>query len=148
MVPFLAGRSAQIASEGQEPAVAVCSLLFMVTIASGLAVLAIPLVGWLSDRFGRDRMLIVGSVLGLVDVWPMMQLFMPNDPMLICAGFILGLPIMQVAILGVHGSYLAELFSPITRYTSLSLTYQVRSGLAAGTAHWLPKPSRRRAIAA
>ncbi|UNK46086.1 MFS transporter [Arthrobacter sulfonylureivorans] len=134
MISHLAGRSAGLAGEGVAPAITVDALLFMITAASAVGVLTIPLVGWLSDRIGRNRMLVAGAVLGMIGVWPMMALFSTNDPFLIGLGFMLGLPVMQVSMLGVLGAFLAELFETTTRYTGLSLTFQVGAAIGGGTA--------------
>lgn len=131
MIPYVSSKAMLLDSE---PILTADRVLYLSTFATALSVIAVPIVGWISDRVGRHKMLIIAATAGIVGIWPMMSLFESNNLILIGLGFILGLPILQVSMLGVMGAYLAEQFDTTSRYTGLSLTFQVGAALGGGTA--------------
>lgn len=131
MVPYVSGKAAALDTD---PVLTADRVLFLSTLASALCVIAVPMVGIVSDRLGRHRSLILAATAGIIGIWPMMALFESNNLLLVGLGFILGLPILQVSMLGVLGAYLAEQFDTTARYTGLSLTFQVGAAIGGGTA--------------
>lgn len=135
MVKYLAESSAKIAAAtGEAPALRQDILLYLLTFSSFLHIFAIPFFAHLSDKFGRKKVMLTGAIVGAVLIWPMIALFHSNNYWLVGLAFIIGNPIIQAFQYGPIGAFLAEKFSPDTRYTGVSLTFQISSILGAGVA--------------
>ncbi|GAA2552673.1 MFS family permease [Neomicrococcus aestuarii] len=135
MVKYLASTSEKIAAvSGEAPALRSDILLYLLTFSSFLHIFTIPFFAHLSDKYGRKKVMMSGAVVGALLVWPMIALFHSNNYWLIALAFIIGNPIIQASQYGPIGAFLAEKFSPETRYTGVSITFQVSSILGAGVA--------------
>lgn len=108
--------------------------LMLLTFSAFLHIFAIPFFAWLSDRFGRRRIMIFGAVLSISLIFPMFAAFNSGNATLISLGFILGNPIIQASMYGPVGAFLADKYSPQDRYTGVSVSYQIGSVLGAGLA--------------
>lgn len=108
--------------------------LYMLTLSNFVHVFTIPLFAWLSDRYGRVRVMVVGAAFSAAAIWPMFLLFDSSSPSLIALAFLVGNPLIQASMYGPVGAYLSELFEPTARYSGVSLTYQLGSLLGAGLA--------------
>lgn len=108
--------------------------LMMLTFSAFLHVFAIPLFAWLSDRFGRRRVMLAGAVLSIALIFPMFACFNSGNAFLIAVGFIIGNPLIQASMYGPVGAFLADKYAPQDRYTGVSVSYQLGSVLGAGLA--------------
>lgn len=108
--------------------------LLMLTLSNFLHIFTIPFFAWLSDRFGRKPVMLSGAVVSVFGIWGMFALFNSGDPVLIAVAFLVGNPVLQASMYGPIGAYLAELFDTTSRYTGVSITFQVSSVLGAGLA--------------
>lgn len=108
--------------------------LMLLTFSAFLHVFAIPFFAWLSDRFGRRRVMMSGAVLSVVMIFPMFACFNSGNTFLIGLGFIIGNPLIQASMYGPVGAFLADKFAPQDRYTGVSVAYQLGSVLGAGLA--------------
>lgn len=106
--------------------------LLMLTIANTLHIFTIPLMAAVSDRFGRRPVMLTGAALGIILIWPMFSLISHENPWVMLLGFIIGNPIIQAVMYGPMGAFISEKFTTRTRYTGLSLTYQLTSLIGAG----------------
>lgn len=106
--------------------------LLMLTIANTLHIFTIPLMAAISDRYGRRPVMLTGAVLGMILIWPMFELISHENPWMMLLGFIIGNPIIQAVMYGPMGAFISEKFTTRTRYTGLSLTYQLTSLIGAG----------------
>ncbi|NVC93310.1 MHS family MFS transporter [Vibrio natriegens] len=106
--------------------------LLMLTIANTLHIFTIPLMAAVSDRYGRRPVMLTGVVLGMILIWPMFELISHENPWMMLLGFIIGNPIIQAVMYGPMGAFISEKFTTRTRYTGLSLTYQLTSLIGAG----------------
>lgn len=106
--------------------------LLMLTIANTLHIFTIPLMAAISDRYGRRPVMLIGVVLGMILIWPMFELISHENPWMMLLGFIIGNPIIQAVMYGPMGAFISEKFTTRTRYTGLSLTYQLTSLIGAG----------------
>lgn len=99
-----------------------------------MAVLAAkPLGGWLSDRTGRRRLMLVLTVATMVLIYPALWMMLYGPPLQFMAGqLLLALPLGMA--LGLQGAMLVEIFPLRTRVTSMSLAYSVALALAGGSA--------------
>ncbi len=102
-------------------------------IASAVHFFVIPLMGALSDRFGRRPVYLLGAA--GVGIWGFFffNLYSTRSfPMLVLAGTI-GL-IFHGAMCGPQASYFSEMFSTQVRYSGLSVAGQVSSIVAGSLA--------------
>lgn len=124
MVPYVVGTGAMTQQQA----------LLLLTFSNFLHIFAIPFFAWLSDQFGRRPVMLAGAVISVVLVFPMFALFNSGSFGLIALAFLIGNPIIQASMYGPVGAFLAEKFPTESRYTGVSLTYQVGSVLGAGVA--------------
>jgi MFS transporter, MHS family, proline/betaine transporter len=103
------------------------------TISLVVVLLAKPLGGWLSDRTGRRRLMLLLTVAIMALVYPALQLIVKGS----ATDFIIGQMLLAVPLgmaLGLQGAMVVEIFPLLTRVTSMSFAYSVTLALAGGTA--------------
>lgn len=103
-----------------------------VMIASVLGLIILPTSAMLSDRFGRRRIYIIGAIYSAIVALPVFWLFDTRQPIMIWLAFILGLAIGTYTLYGPMVAYFAELFGTRTRYTGVSLGYQLGASVFSG----------------
>jgi MFS family permease len=91
-----------------------------VLIGSALQVPMIPLAGWASDRFGRRRVYLIGTVGGAV--WSIVFFWMASGFGTVMLGVIIGL-FWHSLMYGPQAAFVAEQFTERLRYTGSSLAY-------------------------
>ena len=92
-----------------------------------------PLGGWLSDRVGRRRLMMVLNVVGMALIYVALRLMMNGSPNEFMLGqMMLGVP-MGMA-LGLQGAMVVEIFPLRSRVTSMSVAYSVTLALSGGIA--------------
>ena len=92
-----------------------------------------PLGGWLSDRIGRRKLMMMLTVAVMAFIYVSLQMMLYGAP----ASFILGQMLLAVPIgmaLGLQGAMVVEIFPLRTRVTSMSFAYSITLALAGGTA--------------
>src|SRR6185437_86049 len=94
---------------------------------------SIPISGYLSDRFGRRRVYIVGAVLTGVFGWVYFAMLDTLVPFWIFAAVVLSL-IPHDIMYGPQAAFIAESFTGRLRYTGASIGYQLASIIAGGPA--------------
>ena len=98
-----------------------------------LSFLTIPLAGALSDRFGRKRVYIIGSVLTGLYGFVYFALLNSLVPALIVIAIVLAF-IPHDIMYGPQAALIAEGFTPRLRYSGCSIGYQLASLTAGGPA--------------
>ncbi|MCW2130868.1 MFS transporter [Arthrobacter sp. VKM Ac-2550] len=98
--------------------------------------LTIPLMGALSDRIGRKRILATSCVSAMILSYPLFLLMEQGDPGLAMAAHI-GLGIILGIFLGPVLATMNELFTTAVRYGGFSLGYNLSVSMFGGTAPFL-----------
>jgi MHS family proline/betaine transporter-like MFS transporter len=103
------------------------------TLSLIVVLFAKPLGGWLSDRMGRRKLMLILTMATMVLIYPALRLMLFGAP----RQFMLGQLLLAVPLgmaLGLQGAMAVELFPLRTRVTSMSFAYSVTLALAGGTA--------------
>jgi len=108
-------------------------LLTSLIVAGLVSFITIPVAGALSDRFGRKRVYIIGSVLTGIYGFVYFALLNSLLPALIMIGIILSF-IPHDIMYGPQAALIAEGFTPRLRYSGSSIGYQLASITAGGPA--------------
>jgi len=108
-------------------------LLLSVLVASCVSFISIPLAGHLSDRFGRKRMYMIGTVMTLVFGWIYFALLNTLMPFWIFVAVVASL-IPHDTMYGPQAALIAESFTGRVRYSGASIGYQLASIIAGGPA--------------
>jgi MFS transporter, MHS family, proline/betaine transporter len=103
------------------------------TLTLVLVLFAKPLGGWLSDRTGRRRLMLVLTVAIMAAIYPALQAMIYGPPLqFVLAQASLAIPLGMA--LGLQGAMLVEIFPLRTRVTSMSVAYSISLALAGGSA--------------
>lgn len=101
-----------------------CILTFLVVV---------PIAAWAGDRFGRKRLLVLGMTACLLFAYPLANLMLSGETMLVAAG--------QMAFAGLLAVYMAsvpaamcEMFPHTVRVSAVSVGYGVAYAIFGGTA--------------
>jgi MFS family permease len=108
-------------------------LLLSVLVASCVSFITIPLAGHLSDRFGRKRMYLIGTVMTLVFGWIYFALLNTLMPFWVFIAIVVSL-IPHDTMYGPQAALIAESFTGRLRYSGASIGYQLASIIAGGPA--------------
>jgi MFS transporter, MHS family, proline/betaine transporter len=103
------------------------------TLSLIVVLLAKPLGGWLSDRVGRRRLMLILTIATMCLIYPVFRLMLSGTP----RHFVLGQMLLAVPIgmaLGLQGAMVVEIFPLRNRVTSMSIAYSLTLALAGGTA--------------
>jgi MFS family permease len=108
--------------------------LLTALIAAGLvSLVTIPVSGALSDRFGRKRIYIIGSVLTGIFGFVYFAMLNTMVPGWIFLGIVLSF-VPHDLMYGPQAALIAECFTPRLRYSGASIGYQLASVIAGGPA--------------
>lgn len=105
-----------------------------VMIATIITTILIPIMGSLSDRIGRKKLYVFGTVAMVLYAFPYFWLIHQGSLFLLVLATIIGLGIIWAPITAVLGTMFSEIFSAEVRYTGISLGYQIGAAVAGGTA--------------
>ncbi|RFU64941.1 MFS transporter [Peribacillus glennii] len=108
--------------------------LNVITVATLVTTLCIPIMGILSDRFGRKRVFLLGACSLAIFSFPYFYLLSTKSTLWLFVASIIGLGIMWSAIASLIGTMFSEMFSTNVGYTGITLGYQTGSALFGGTA--------------
>ena len=108
-------------------------VLSAVLVASCVSFITIPLSGHISDRIGRRRMYLIGTVTTGIFGFVYFGLLGTEAPALVFLAIVLSL-IPHDMMYGPQAALIAEAFTPRLRYSGSSLGYQLASVIAGGPA--------------
>ena len=105
-----------------------------VFLASLLELITMPVFGFISDRWSRKGMYVLGSLLLAGVAWPYYAMLNTQDNTLVILAVVLSLAIPHAMLYSVQASLIPELFGTRVRYTGASIGYQLGSPLGGGLA--------------
>jgi MHS family shikimate/dehydroshikimate transporter-like MFS transporter len=107
-------------------------ILNALLLAAVIAIVAIPLFGWLSDRIGRKTMFYASCLFAMVFAFPMFWLFDTKDAQTITLTVIAAIIFGQIVGFGVGAPWYSELFTGRLRYSGASLGFQIGAAISGG----------------
>lgn len=105
-----------------------------VTLASLVAIVAVPTFGWLCDKYSSKKVLATGGVLSALFAYPFMALLGSGENALIYTALIIGTGILAPMMFAPQGSYLSRQFSVQSRSTGVGTAREIGTALAGGVA--------------
>lgn len=108
--------------------------LIGVMVAAVVMCFTIPLFGRLSDRLGRSRVYLWGSLITAISAFPAFWLMAHSDGnvLLIWIAIVVPFGILYVAVYGPEAALFCDLFDAKVRYTGISFVYQFSGIFASG----------------
>ena len=115
------------------------------TLSLVVVLISKPLGGWLSDKVGRRKLMLVLTVATMALIYVALRMMLYGTPREFTIGqILLAVPIGMA--LGLQGAMVVEIFPLRTRVTSMSFAYSITLALAGGTAPlvstWLIEDAR------
>jgi MHS family shikimate/dehydroshikimate transporter-like MFS transporter len=107
-------------------------ILNAVFISSVVALLVIPLFGWISDRIGRKAMFYAGTVFAMAFAFPFFWLLDTKDPLLVTLTIVAAIIFGQMIGFAVGAAWYTELFAAPMRYSGASLGFQIGAAISGG----------------
>lgn len=108
--------------------------LTAVMIATIITTILIPIMGNLSDKIGRKKLFIGGTIGMALFAFPYFWLLEQKSVLLLIVATVIGLGVIWAPITAVLGTMFSEIFDAKIRYTGITLGYQIGAALAGGTA--------------
>jgi MHS family shikimate/dehydroshikimate transporter-like MFS transporter len=107
-------------------------ILNAILLSAVVALVAIPLFGWLSDKIGRRTMFYASSLFAMGFAFPLFWLFDTKDPQVITLTVVAAITFGQMIGFGVGAPWYSELFSARLRYSGASLGFQIGAAISGG----------------
>ena len=108
--------------------------LSAVMIATVVTTILIPIMGHLSDKVGRKKLYVAGTVAMALFAFPYFWMLQQGSVALLILATVIALGVIWAPITAVLGTMFSEIFDAKVRYTGVSLGYQIGAAVAGGTA--------------
>lgn len=108
--------------------------LSAVMIATVVTTVLIPIMGHLSDKVGRKKLYVAGTVAMALFAFPYFWMLQQGSVALLILATVIALGVIWAPITAVLGTMFSEIFDAKVRYTGVSLGYQIGAAIAGGTA--------------
>jgi MHS family shikimate/dehydroshikimate transporter-like MFS transporter len=109
------------------------TMIMIVCLAVATQIISIPFFGSWSDRHGRRKIFLLGTVLMAIWAFPFFWLVDSGNPVVVTIAVIVGLTI-HAMMFGPQAALFAEMFPADVRYFGASLGFQLASVFAGGLA--------------
>ncbi len=108
------------------------AILNGILLAAVIELFTIPAFGWLSDRYGRRPLFVVGCLFSILFAFPMFWLFRTHNAAVIAITIAVAVSFGQGIMFGPEATWVAELFAARLRYSGASLGFQIGAALSGG----------------
>lgn len=105
-----------------------------VTIASLIAIFAVPIFGRLCDRWSSKKVLMVGGVLSGLFAYPFMMLLESGQNLWVCVALALATGVLAPMMFAPQGSFLSRQFPTHTRSSGVGTGREIGTAVAGGLA--------------
>ncbi|QBF27746.1 MFS transporter [Pseudomonas tructae] len=105
-----------------------------VTIASLVAIIAVPCFGWLCDKWSSKTVLMLGGMFSVLFAYPFLSLLNTGEPMLIYLAIAIGTGILAPMMFAPQGSFLSRQFPTQTRSSGFGTGREIGTAVAGGLA--------------
>ena len=105
-----------------------------VTIASLIAIFAVPLFGWLCDKWSSKTVLIIGGVLSVLFAYPFMALLETGEAYMVYLAIAIGTGILAPMMFAPQGSFLSRQFPVKVRSSGVGTGREIGTAVAGGLA--------------
>ncbi len=105
-----------------------------VTLASLVAIVAVPVFGWLCDRFSSRQVLLTGGLLSALFAYPFLALLGSGQNMAIYVAVMIGTGVLAPMMFAPQGSFLSRQFPVQSRSTGVGTGREIGTALAGGLA--------------
>ena len=100
-----------------------------ILLSAAIALLIIPVFGWLSDRIGRKTMFYASCLFAMAFAFPLFWLLDTKDPLTITLTIITAVTFGQMVGFSVGAPLYSELFAARLRYSGASLGFQIGAAI-------------------
>jgi MFS family permease len=107
-------------------------VLNAIVIAALVAGFTLPIVGSLSDRFGRKPFIILAGALMIVFAWPYFLMLQTRDPLWITIAITLSWGCLTPLTYATESAFFGELFETRVRYSGVNAGQQLSGVISAG----------------
>ncbi|MFL1389873.1 MFS transporter [Pseudomonas tritici] len=105
-----------------------------VTIASLIAIVAVPCFGWLCDKWSSKTVLMLGGVFSLLFAYPFLALLNTGESLMIYIAIGVGTGILAPMMFAPQGSFLSRQFPTQTRSSGFGTGREIGTAIAGGLA--------------
>ncbi|UHG95342.1 MFS transporter [Pseudomonas sp. 7-41] len=105
-----------------------------VTIASLIAIVAVPCFGWLCDKWSSKKVLVLGGVCSLFFAYPFLALLDTGDSLMIYIAIGVGTGLLAPMMFAPQGSFLSRQFPTQTRSSGFGTGREIGTAIAGGLA--------------
>jgi len=105
-----------------------------VTIASLIAIVAVPCFGWLCDKWSSKTVLILGGLLSLLFAYPFLALLNTGENLMIYIAIGVGTGLLAPMMFAPQGSFLSRQFPTQTRSSGFGTGREIGTAIAGGLA--------------
>ncbi|AVE03507.1 MFS transporter [Pseudomonas palleroniana] len=105
-----------------------------VTIASLIAIVAVPCFGWLCDQWSSKTVLMLGGVFSLLFAYPFLALLNSGESLMIYLAIGVGTGILAPMMFAPQGSFLSRQFPTQTRSSGFGTGREIGTAIAGGLA--------------
>lgn len=105
-----------------------------ILISSVIGIVTIPLWSYLSDRIGRKKVYMFGTLASTLFVFPFFMLVETGNVVFLTIAMVIGLNILHDAMYGPQAVYFSELFGTRVRLSGANIGYAIGAVLSGGLA--------------